>query len=57
MIPVGYMAKRVIKKPDWLKATNVIDVYSVSSCVLRISLTTSTTGSTIDIGFLTRQKL
>jgi hypothetical protein len=32
MIPVGYMAKRVVKKPDWLKATNVVDLYSVSSC-------------------------
>src|SRR5580704_16789820 len=30
---VGYMAKRVVKKPDWLKATNVVDIYSVSSCV------------------------
>src|SRR5437868_13810409 len=32
MIPAGYMAKRVSKKPDWLKATQVIDVYSVSGC-------------------------
>jgi hypothetical protein len=32
MIPVGYMAKRVVKKPDWLKATNVVDICSVSSC-------------------------
>jgi hypothetical protein len=33
MVPVGYMAKRVSKKPDWLTATNVVDIYSVSSCV------------------------
>ena len=31
MIPVGYMAKRVCKKPDWLQATQVIDIYSVFS--------------------------
>jgi hypothetical protein len=33
MIPVGYMAKRVVKKPDWLKADNVVDIYSVSNCM------------------------
>ncbi len=43
MIPVGYMAKRVYKKDDWLKASKkrvffeaapqVMDVYSVSSCM------------------------
>ena len=32
MIPVGYMAKKVIKKPDWLKVDGVIDIYSVTSC-------------------------
>ncbi len=32
MIPVGYMAKRVIRKPDWLPAPHVIDIYSVSNC-------------------------
>jgi hypothetical protein len=32
MIPVGYMAKHVCKKPDWLEAPNVIDLYSVSGC-------------------------
>src|ERR1700690_4123090 len=32
MIPVGYMAKRVCKKPDWLETPNVIDLYSVSGC-------------------------
>lgn len=35
MIPVGYMAKRVILRPDWLKAEQVVDVYSVSGCVSR----------------------
>ena len=33
MIPVGYMAKRVVKRPDWLKADNVVDIYSVSNCM------------------------
>jgi hypothetical protein len=32
MIPVGYMAKRIVKKPDWLKTSNVADIYSVSGC-------------------------
>ena len=32
MIPVGYMAKLVRKKPDWLQAPQVEDIYSVSSC-------------------------
>ncbi len=32
MIPVGYMAKRVRKKPDWLHASHVLDIYSVSGC-------------------------
>src|SRR5437764_666419 len=33
MIPVGYMAKRVSSRPDWLGAAQVADVYSVSGCV------------------------
>lgn len=33
MIPVGYMAKRVYKRPDWLKAAHVVDIYSVSGCM------------------------
>jgi hypothetical protein len=33
MIPVGYMAKKVIKKPDWLNADVVLDVYSVANCL------------------------
>jgi hypothetical protein len=32
MIPVGYMAKRVGKKPDRFRAPHVIDIYSVSNC-------------------------
>ena len=32
MIPVGYMAKQVQPRPDWLKAERVLDVYSVSNC-------------------------
>jgi hypothetical protein len=30
MIPVGYMAKHVINRPDWLKTGQVADIYSVS---------------------------
>ncbi len=33
MIPVGYMAKRVSVRPEWLKAERVADIYSVSRCV------------------------
>lgn len=33
MIPVGYMAKRVSKKTDWLKSARVADIYSVSGCI------------------------
>ena len=33
MIPAGYLAKRVHKKPDWLQAPQVIGVYSVGNCV------------------------
>jgi hypothetical protein len=33
MIPVGYMAKRISVRPDWIKAGRVADVYSVSGCV------------------------
>ncbi|HUI74256.1 MAG TPA: hypothetical protein VLX32_04890 [Candidatus Acidoferrum sp.] len=33
MIPAGYMAKRVSEKPDWLKAAQVTDIYSISGCV------------------------
>ena len=33
MIPVGYMAKFIATRPEWLKADHVCDVYSVSHCV------------------------
>jgi hypothetical protein len=33
MIPVGYMAKRVATKPDWLRVDHVKDIYSVSNCI------------------------
>jgi hypothetical protein len=32
MIPAGYMAKRIAKRPDWLANSKVADIYSVSSC-------------------------
>ena len=33
MVPVGYMAKRVAKNSEWLKAPLVTDIFSVSGCV------------------------
>lgn len=33
MIPVGYMAKRVLTRPEWIKAERVKDIYSVSGCI------------------------
>ncbi len=33
MIPVGYMAKRVVRRPDSLKADQVEDIYSISDCM------------------------
>ncbi len=33
MIPVGYMAKRVMARPEWLKSDRVRDIYSVSDCM------------------------
>jgi hypothetical protein len=33
MIPAGYMAKSVMRKPDWLKTDEVYDIYSVSDCM------------------------
>lgn len=35
MVPAGYMAKYVSKKPDWLQAPAVQDIYSISNCVSR----------------------
>ena len=33
MVPAGYMAKRVVTRPDWLPAERVSSIYSVSGCV------------------------
>jgi len=33
VIPAGYMAKRVVERPDWLAAERVSSIYSVSGCV------------------------
>ncbi|MGB4102425.1 MAG: hypothetical protein WBK91_11035 [Alphaproteobacteria bacterium] len=33
MIPVGYMAKRVAARPDWIKAAHVRDICAVSRCI------------------------
>ncbi|MFT6178728.1 MAG: hypothetical protein ACJA1W_001069 [Akkermansiaceae bacterium] len=32
MIPLGYMAKRVADRPEWLKNSKVGQILSVSSC-------------------------
>ena len=33
MIDLGYMAKRIVGRPDWLDVAAVREVYSVSDCV------------------------
>ena len=33
MIPAGYMAKRIVKRPDWLAVPGIDDIYSISSCM------------------------
>jgi hypothetical protein len=33
MIPIGYMAKRIVKRPECLLAPAVTDIYSVSKCI------------------------
>ena len=33
MVPAGYLAKRVVARPDWLHAERVSSIYSVSGCV------------------------
>jgi hypothetical protein len=35
MVPAGYMAKRVVARPDWLPAERVSSIYSVSGCVAK----------------------
>ncbi len=33
MVPAGYMAKRVVPRPDWLQSERVSSVYSLSACI------------------------
>jgi hypothetical protein len=33
MVPAGYMAKRVVPRPDWLGANQVSSIHSVSGCI------------------------
>lgn len=33
VIELGYMAKRIVERPDWLDETSVGDVYAVSDCI------------------------
>ena len=33
MIPIGYMFKKVVHRPGWIKAVDVDDIYSLSGCV------------------------
>src|SRR5271165_1523977 len=32
MVPAGYLAKRVAKRPGWLRAPQIEDIYSLSGC-------------------------
>ena len=32
MIQAGYMYKRIVAQPEWLKCKNVVQIYSVSGC-------------------------
>jgi hypothetical protein len=36
MLPAGYLAKRISTKPEWLKAPQVTDIYSVSGCMSEV---------------------
>ncbi len=33
MRPLGYLYKQVAVRPEWIKARNVVDIYSLSGCV------------------------
>lgn len=33
MVPAGYMARRVVARPDWLRPKHVSSIYSVSGCI------------------------
>jgi hypothetical protein len=56
MIPVGYMAKRVQKRPGLAPCAHVIDIYSSQQVRAKISPTIFPIGSTTAIGSLTRPK-
>lgn len=36
MIPIGYLYKRVATRPDWIRAPQVEDIYSLSGCVSEV---------------------
>lgn len=33
MIPIGYMAKRICARPEWIGTESVADIYSLSGCI------------------------
>ena len=33
MLPMGYLYKHVVERPEWLHADNVIDIYSLGGCM------------------------
>lgn len=33
MIPAGYMAKRILNRPKRFESTDIVNIYSVSSCI------------------------
>ena len=33
MLPAGYMAKRVVNRPDWIHSHRVSSIYSLSGCI------------------------
>jgi hypothetical protein len=33
MIPAGYMLKKVARRPEWIAADSVVDIYSLSGCI------------------------
>jgi hypothetical protein len=33
MRPLGYLYKQVVVRPEWMKARNVVDIYSLSGCM------------------------
>jgi hypothetical protein len=35
MVPAGYLAKHVCKRPDWLRVPQVVDIYSISGCMCK----------------------